>query len=276
MRPYLVDLLNQWFDTRIFIYVVPNYIIMLSLGAIAGTLWAARRARVLGLDPDAVHGLALWGFPAAFLGSRLRHWLHASQTDGGSIVALFDPLRGAGAAYDGLMAGTATALIYLWWRRLDQCAYLDCVVPAVGLGTCLTRLGCFLDGCDFGSVTTSPLAVCFPAGSLAYRHQVELGLLSASSLHSLPVHPVQLYLAANGLLLAALTASWRRLSRTAPGEVFCAYWLLYGGARFGLEFLRGDVSRGVFGFLTTSQAISLLVVLSAGGALWQRWQHRSQ
>lgn len=275
MRPYVVELLNESFDTRLFTYLVPNYLVMLSLGMLAGTLWAVERARKLGLDPDAVYGLAFWGFPAALAGGRFLHWLYAPQVYQGSLLTLLDPLWGASVAYGGFMACTAAAVLYLLWRRLDVWRYLDCAVPAVGLGTCITRLGCLLDGDDFGSVTTSVLAVRFPAGSPAFQAQVERGLLSLPAYHSLPVHPVQLYLAANGLLLAALTAWWSRRQQAAAGEALCLYWILYAAARFGLEFLRGDVSRGFIGPFSTSQVISIPVAVLAGVTLWQRVRHRS-
>jgi phosphatidylglycerol---prolipoprotein diacylglyceryl transferase len=274
MRPYFVELLNRLFGTEVFTYLVPNYAIMLSLGALAGTLWAARRARRMGLDPDVVYGLALWGFPAALLGGRLMSLLYASEAYGGSILAFFDPLIGDSVAYGGFIAGTATVIVYLFYRRVEIWRYLDCAVPGVGLGTFFTRLGCFLDGDDFGSVTSSPLAVSFPAGSFAYLAHVDMGLLSPSSPHSLPVHPVQLYLAVNGLILAAAAAYWSRRGNAAAGEAFSLYWLLYSVTRFGIEFLRGDLSRGFLGPLSTSQITSIPIALLCALLLWHRFKNR--
>jgi len=273
MRPYLVEWLNRAFHTTAFTYVVPNYLVMLAVAVIAGTLWAARRARAAGLDPDAVYGLALWAFPSALLGARLLAWLRRPW---GNWAAFFDLLHGAMVAYGGFIAAVVAAAVYTRRHRLDSWRYFDCAVPGVGLGTFLTRLGCFLDGDDFRTPTSSLLAVRFPAHSPAFMAHVEAGLLSPALAQSLPLHPVQLYLALNGLLLGVAAGWWSRRPRVAPGEAFCLYWLLYACGRFALEFLRGDASRGFVGPLSTSQAISIPVALLAALGLLQRRGRRGR
>jgi phosphatidylglycerol:prolipoprotein diacylglycerol transferase len=274
MRPWVVEVLNRWSGTRIFTYLVPNYVIMICLGAFAGTLWAARRARRRGLDPDPLYGLILWAFPLALLGARLLHWSYAPATYR-SLLDLLDPIQGDSLAYGGFIAGTGAAVVYLLLRAPEVWRYLDCAAPALGLATAFTRVGCFLDGCDFGKVTGSPLSVCFPAGSPAHQVQAASGLISPGATESLPVHPVQLYLALKGLGLAFLTARFGRNPRLAPGEEFCAFWVLYACARFGLEFLRGDPARGFWGPLSTSQAVSLPVFVLGAAGLWVRRRHRA-
>ncbi len=275
MRPYFVELLNRWLGTQVFTYLVPNYFILLSLGVILGMLYAARRACKLGLDPEVIYGLAMWGFPSALIGGRLLHFAVSPGTYHGSLLMLLDPLEGSNMAYGGFIGGTLAVCVYLWWRQVDIWRYLDCAVPAVGIGNCLVRIGCFLEGDDFGQITSWPLAVSFPRGSYAFYHHVKLGLLSPLALESLPVHPVQLYLALNGLLLAVLAVWWSRSRRAAPGEAFCLYWLCQADARFGLEFLRGDLNPTNFGLFTDSQIISIYVAFLSGYGLWRRLQHRS-
>ena len=46
--------------------------------------------------------------------------------------------------------------------------------------------------------------------------------------------------------------------------------IIYGIARYFIEFFRGDPGRGeFFGFMTGTQAIAILLVI-AGGLLWMR------
>jgi len=40
------------------------------------------------------------------------------------------------------------------------------------------------------------------------------------------------------------------------------YLVIYSVGRFFLEFLRGDVNRGMWLFLSTSQLISILIILA--------------
>ncbi len=196
------------------------------------------------------------------------HILYDYKSYGGNFLAFFDLTKGDNVAYGGFIAGTITGFIYLFRRKVDVWKYADCVIPAVGLGTCLTRIGCFLNGDDYGKITSFPLGVQFPAGSYPFLDHLQRGLISASAETSLSVHPVQLYLAANGLMLAIITAYRSRSAHFMTGEIFTLYWLLYAITRFLFEYLRGDMSRGFIGSLSTSQVISIPVFLITAVLLW--------
>jgi phosphatidylglycerol:prolipoprotein diacylglycerol transferase len=260
MRPYLADWLNRTFGTTVFTYLFPNYLMLLATGVFVGTVYAARRARTRGLNAEIHYGLILWALPAALLGGRIMGFLYAPETYGGNFLNIFDPLRGDSAAYGGFIGGVVAGVGYMLYRRVPVWSYLDCVGPPLAVAAAFTRVGCFLDGCDFGAVTSCAWAVVFPAGSNAHRAHLDSGWISATSSSSLPVHPVQLYLVAGDLALAAV-AAWRscRPGRTA-GVAFLEFWILYGVMRFGIEHFRGDAMRGFIGALSTSQAVSVVVV----------------
>jgi phosphatidylglycerol:prolipoprotein diacylglycerol transferase len=62
---------------------------------------------------------------------------------------------------------------------------------------------------------------------------------------------------------------WMLKRKKFDGQVFGAYLILYGVARFLIEFLRGDPGRGsvLGGALSGTQVIALgLVIL--GGVIW--------
>ena len=275
MRPWLVELLNGWSGTQVFTVLVPNYLIMLGVAAVAGTVVAARRARRAGLEADVIYGAGIWSMPAALIGARLVHVMMAPEEYGGSALAALDPIRGDSLAYGGFMAGAAATLAYFAWRRVPLWPYLDCAAVGAGIGTAVTRIGCFLDGCDFGCLADFPLAVSFPPGSPAHTAHAALGLLPQGAEGSLPVHPVQLYLVLKGLACAAIAAAWMRLPRAAPGEAFAVFWMSYASIRFGVEFLRGDANRGFIGPLSTSQALSIPVFLAAAAVLATRVRRRA-
>ncbi|MCI0724618.1 MAG: prolipoprotein diacylglyceryl transferase [Acidobacteria bacterium] len=276
MRPHYVEVLNQYFGTTVFSYLVPNYLIMLSIAVTVGAVYAAHRAKQVGLKAEHVYGMTLWSFPAALLGARLLHVLYAAKTYSGGVLTYFDPLQGDSVGYGGYLAGITAGLFYLHYRHLAIWRYADVATPAIGLGIFLGRLGCFLDGDDFGAISDSPLAVRFPSRSPAYHAHFAMGMLSDPVSSSLPVHPVQLYLALNGLVLGAIAAFWSRGSRgRAHGETFCLFWLLYACARFALEFFRGDEARGFVGPFSTSQIISVPVAMLAATLAWHRYKTRA-
>ena len=166
-------------------------------------------------------------------------------------VFLQDPWSVLGSegfvVYGGILTGVAT--VYLLCRRHKQsfAVWADLLLPAVALAQGFGRLGCFLAGCCYGRPTTLPIGVVFPAGSFAPA--------------GVPLLPTQLISAAGDLLLAALLARLDRRPHPA-GQVGCLYLIFYSVGRFLIEFLRNDY-RGEVGFLSTSQFISVGVLLAA-------------
>lgn len=176
------------------------------------------------------------------------------------------------AAYGGLVGGMLATAATLRLAKLAVVPFLDAGTPSLGLAYFFTRIGCFLAGCDYGRVTSSPLAVRFPPGSPAFRDHVAQGLVAPDAVASLPVHPTELYLAFAGLFLYFVTDA---IPMRGDGRRFAAYVLGYATLRFAIEMLRGDASRGAIGPLSTSQAIAVgtviaLIVLQRRGVILSR------
>jgi phosphatidylglycerol:prolipoprotein diacylglycerol transferase len=120
-------------------------------------------------------------------------------------------------------------------------------------------VGCFAAGCCWGKPTTHFWGVTF-TNPLAHE-LVGTPLGQALEPTQLIESAVEL---ANFFLLM-----WMFKRKKFDGQVFAAYLILYGIARYFIEFLRDDPGRGsVFGgIMTGTQLISIgLVVL--GGVIW--------
>jgi phosphatidylglycerol:prolipoprotein diacylglycerol transferase len=123
----------------------------------------------------------------------------------------------------------------------------------------ITRIGCYLFGCDFGQPLkeNAPELLkklgSFPhwpegtldhgSGSPAWVQHVKERGLAQSSAFSLPVHPTQLYESLTGLCLLALLL-WARRHQKFRGQIFFLFAFAYGVARYLLEILRDDAERG--------------------------------
>jgi phosphatidylglycerol---prolipoprotein diacylglyceryl transferase len=111
--------------------------------------------------------------------------------------------------YGGLVLAAAVGLALALAFRLDIWRLADSAVPALAAGIVIMRVGCFLNGCCFGTVTALPWRVTFPAGSPAWAQQVATGQTGLSGLAGAvaPVHPTQLYEIIAALVIggAALT-----------------------------------------------------------------------
>src|SRR5262249_26576869 len=143
--------------------------------------------------------------------------------------------QGGLVAYGGFLGGFLFGLVYCRLKGLSLLAWADCVVPSLGTGLGLTRVGCFLFGCDFGKPAEGlAWAVQFPKESPAWAQQLKQGLIAASDLHSLPVHPTQIYESLAGFALFGLVMLVRRF-RTFSGQMFVTFTMAYAGIRFYIE-----------------------------------------
>jgi len=113
---------------------------------------------------------------------------------------------------------------------------LNAYALVLPLGMCIQRIGCFLNGCCFGS-TTSGWGVQYGPGTSPFQHHFVDGFLSSTALHSLSVHPVQLY-ESLGCLLAALFVYGSRKKLRSNGSLFYLSGLTYYAVRFITEFFR--------------------------------------
>lgn len=168
-------------------------------------------------------------------------------------LEVFKFWHGGLAYYGGFLLAVPVGLWFARRRRLGVWRIADLVAPFIALGLFFGRMGCFLNGCCFGSECDLPWAVRFPGQAQA-------------------VHPTQLYEAAAALAIAALLYAVVRPRKRAHGQVFAALLVLYGVARFLLEYVRAD-DRGIYFGLSTSQWISLPFV-AWGIFFWVRWSRR--
>ncbi|MEO6954952.1 MAG: prolipoprotein diacylglyceryl transferase [Polyangia bacterium] len=176
-------------------------------------------------------------------------------------------------AYGGFLGGFVGGWAYCRAHRLSILAWGDAAVPSMALGLGITRIGCFLYGCDYGQPWRGPWAITFPFESPAYNYQRLEGLLPEHALRSLPVHPSQLYESLVGFLLFGFTM-WVWSRRRQRGEVLVAFTMGYGALRFCLELVRGDDQRGGLWGLSTSQFIGIVTFVAAG-ILWA-WLRRKE
>jgi phosphatidylglycerol:prolipoprotein diacylglycerol transferase len=174
--------------------------------------------------------------------------------------AALEVWRGGLAYYGGFIFAAGFAWWYVrrhrlgWWRTADLAA------PGIALGLVFGRLGCYLNGCCWGKRTDSFLGVVFPRGSSTWHAQLDAHLIGAAD-RALPVHATQLYESAACLAIFAVLYFVVRPRRRAFGEVFAWLLILYAVARSAIEIFRDDDRGVLFGWLSTSQILSLPLLL---------------
>jgi phosphatidylglycerol:prolipoprotein diacylglycerol transferase len=164
--------------------------------------------------------------------------------------------RGGLAYYGGLIMATAYAFYFTRKHRISFLRIADLAAPGILLGLFFGRLGCFLNGCCYGKETGSFIGIRFPIGSTPWRAQYDTHLIHPGE-QMVPVHPTQLYESIGCLILFIFTYYYVRPRRRKEGEVLGAMLISYGVLRSLCEVFRND-ERGVFwGFISTSQLISI-------------------
>ncbi len=220
-----------------------------------------------GLDPDVILDMAFWVFVSGLIGARA---FYCIQYWGRDIHNLWEALQywnGGIVFYGSIIGGAVGFFAYRWFHPFPIRPYLDAVAPSIAVGTFFGRLGCFLNGCCFGDPCSLPVGRLLPGKVAPWEHQKILGLIDSQTLHSLPIHPTQLYSALDGLVLLLLLTAYYPLRRR-DGEVMGLLMLAYPVTRFLIEYLRNDEG-AFFAGMTISQNISLLLLL--GGALYWAW-----
>ena len=207
--------------------------VTLTLSFLIG-LWLVKfEARVLRLDYDRLFNLGFVISFAGVTGSRLAyvvfHWSEFAERP----LDIVNPFAVEGQfgiagmnLYGGVILAAVVGIWYLYRRRQPVFDSIDAFAVPLAFGNFLTRIGCFLNGCCFGTPTGSFAGVVFPSDSPAgwvYPH--------------VHIHPTQLYASAFGLALF-FVLRWVNRHRRFSGQAFALFFILEGVFRFLLEFVR--------------------------------------
>jgi phosphatidylglycerol:prolipoprotein diacylglycerol transferase len=249
-------------------YEAPNlplysYGVMLGLSLVVGWYLTLGLAQKDGLPAETMANCYVITAVAAIAGSRILYVL-TNLDQFHSVADVFKFRLGGLVAYGGFLGGFVGSWFYLSSKRIRLMPWADVAVPSLASGLMITRIGCYLFGCDFGKrlpesapqwlqrMGTFPKwdqGVIDSAGSPAYERHMEvfrgtpLAQVLTKTNASLPVHPTQIYESLVGLALLVILLMERKRQKFR-GQIFLTFVFLYGYARFLLELLRDDVERG--------------------------------
>ncbi len=230
------------------------YGVFMALG-VGVALWlTVREAKRRGIAPDEIYNGAFWVVGAGIVGARLLHVLDNWQTYVKNPAAIFgtDGL----AIYGALIGGFIAVVIYVRVRQLALGRLLDATAPGIPLAQAIARIGCFINGDNYGVPTNPPLPwsviwtspnAMVPDRTVAYQ-------------------PAQLYELVWDLLVFGII--WRLRDRVrGDGVLFLAYATLYSFGRLFISFVRED--NIYFANLRQAQIIALAIMaLAAPLAVW--------
>ncbi|APS00571.1 prolipoprotein diacylglyceryl transferase [Pajaroellobacter abortibovis] len=240
---------------------------MLSISFVVGWYLTLTLGERNGLPQETMAQCFIITAASAIASARLLYIL--TNSDEFETISDFFALQHGGlVAYGGFLGGFIASWLYLRKQQISLLSWADAAVPSLASGLLITRIGCYLFGCDFGK-PLSDKAPDFlkklgtfphwPAGTLShgdgapafFRHlelfretPLESEILKNNA--SLPVHPTQIYESLMGGLLLALLLLQHKHVRFR-GQLFFFFVFSYSFLRFLLEQLRDDAERGEYG-----------------------------
>ena len=234
------------------------YGLTLALSFLLGIYFAMYRAKKQGIDPNNIVDLSVVIVISAILGSRFLYVIFHLEEFKGRWLDTINPFQSSGqigiaglTMLGGLVAAVVFSIIFMKIKKMPLLKISDIMVPSVGLGIFITRIGCFFNGCCYGLPTDHSWGMVFPPGSPA-------GFCFSNQ----AIHPTQLYSSLYGLLIFALLLIIERYKKF-DGFLLYFFFIFYGISRFVVDFFRYYESSMVIGGLSISvnQGISIGLVL---------------
>ena len=250
-------------------FFLPTYGVLVALGVLTGLWISVRNSQRQGIDPDHAWNFGILVVLAGIVGSKILYIINDwgwYSSHPGDIFSL-NTLQAGGVFSGGLLAALGAATWYIRKHNIPALAICDAFAPGLALGHAIGRVGCFAAGCCFGKETHHVWGVTFTNPFAAANSGTPL---------KVPLEPTQLFESAVELV-NFFVLMWMFKRKKFDGQVFGAYLVLYGIARYFLEFLRGDPGRGsVFGgVMTGTQLISIALVLVGAFIWWLRPQPKA-
>jgi len=243
---------------------LPTYGFLVSLGVLIGLWISVRNSEKQGINPDDAWNLGILVVLCGIVGAKVLYIINDWSTYAANPREIFtlNTLQAGGVFSGGLIGGFAAAAWYIRKHHMPALATCDAFAPGLALGHAIGRLGCFAAGCCYGKPTAHFWGVTF-TNPLAAS-------LVGTPLNQ-PLEPTQLFESAVELANFFIL-TWLLQRKKFDGQVMGAFFMLYGVARYFLEFIRDDPGRGsVFGgIMTGTQLISICLVVVGGFIWWLR------
>ncbi|MCR5593255.1 MAG: prolipoprotein diacylglyceryl transferase [Saccharofermentans sp.] len=237
----------------IFGHSIPTYGLMAAAGMICGLLFVFFYARRWKIDGENAVYIYTGGLLGCGVGAKVLYLILSAGRiisdvkEHGLLLSFRAHIMGGMVFYGGLLGAIAGAYIAARFLKYNLRDYYPALVPGIAVMAGFGRIGCILTGCCYGARTTSHFAVIYPEGGAAPA--------------GVPLVPVQLYEAFFEFVMVAVLMLIVRLAPALRVKLLSIYCALYAVFRFILEFYRADEVRGIWGPFSTSQWISIAILL---------------
>ena len=232
------------------------YGLLIACALILAVVLAVKQAKSLNFPEGLVYDTILMIIPCAIIGARLYfvacNWDFYKQ----DLKAIFDLRSGGLAIYGGVILVFIGGLVMCRIRKIPFRELADYCVVYLPLGQAIGRWGNFFNQECFGTTTN------LPWGMTSSTVEQYLSMYCPTLVSTMPVHPTFLYESLADLAIFFILLYVRKHSKFSF-ETSCAYFALYGTARFFIEGLRTDSLYLGHTSIRISQLLSLVFVVAA-------------
>jgi prolipoprotein diacylglyceryl transferase len=241
------------------------YGLMIGLGVVAAIIVTTRRYQRMGGDAAVAEKFLVWAVVAGVIGARIAYVAprFSEITDRG-FWRLFAIWEGGLALYGGLTGGVIVGVWLIHRGKGDVPAMLDAAAVGIPLAQAIGRWGNYFNQELFGTPSDLPWAV-----EIAERFR------PAEYAESATFHPVFLYESLwNLAIVIPVVLLVERRFDLRRGNLFLVYVIMYGFARFVLEFIRTDEATIVAG-MRANQLLAAVLVVGAASILIVRERRKT-
>ena len=157
----------------------------------------------------------------------------------GNVCSIQDVVFGGFVFYGGLIGGFTGLAVYAKIKKECFINFSDVFLSILPLGQSIGRIGCYLNGCCYGIKYQGIIAVKY------YVDGMQCSLFPVWFVESM-------------ICLILFIIMQKMIHTNARGVYTSIYLISYSVARFILEFFRGDLIRGIWRGVSTSQIISIV------------------
>lgn len=227
-----------------YIYIViPTYGLLVVIGAAIALSWLYYRGVLSDEETfrwkDFLLLVLVCGI-GCFVGSKVLFFLTQlpAVVENFSVSYMIETFAHGGFVfYGGLFGALAGVVLFAKSKKYDVSKCAGFVLPAFIVFHAFGRIGCFASGCCHGFLLPAPISI-----------------LNVTLVY----FPIQLV---EALFELGMFFYVKRLPLEKRTQ---RYLLIYACYRFAAEFFRGDVARGIWFGLSTSQWVSLIVLVFIG------------
>ncbi len=236
---------------NVFGKTIPVYGLCFMAGVALSALVAVGLIKKRKIDAFDLAGSAIYAMIGGLLGSKLLFVVVSWEQIRAYQLTFLQVMQGGFVFYGGLIGGALGLYIYIKQFRLPLLDFLDIYAVVLPLGHALGRVGCFLGGCCYGMQMPTDCFLC-----VTYDEP-----LNALTPRGVPLLAVQLIEAFFLICIFSLLLILFLKNKRLYGGLALVYAFAYAVLRFTLEFFRGDKERGGAFSLSTSQWISLGILM---------------